>query len=272
MVSLDKVMIIGAGGLIGNELDFGIKLSHNELDVTDKESIRKAFDKYSPEAVLNLASVNLRNSQSNPFLANKINVMGTYYIALESQKRGIPFIMISTGAVFNGNAKEEFHEGDAPEPQNVYGQTKYLSEIVAKLINPKTVVVRTGWLFGFKNGTNFFNKMIDSARQGNEISATYDQFGSFTYVCDFILKLKEVVSLGNAGIYHIVNTNRATALDMANELVLGLGSKSKIKQISIAESEREGILRSRSEVLVSKSIKLRSWKEALRDCLDEVRE
>ena len=242
------------------------------VDCIRSSAIRKVFDKYSPEAVLNLASINLRTSQNSPFLANKVNVIGTYNLAIETRKRAIPIVILSTGAVFNGNQEEEFYENDTPNPQNVYGQTKYLSEIIAKQINPKSIIVRTGWLFGFRNGTNFLNKMLDSAKRGDEITATYDQFGSFTYINDFVLKLKEIISSENAGIYHITNAGRATALDMANELIFRFNSKSNIKQISIDESAKEGIRRSKSEVLVSKSVKLRSWKDALKECLDTLQD
>ena len=267
MPDFSRVLITGGDGRIASEIDFGIKLGHEKIDITDINSIRKALEEYSPSAVLNLASLDLKASQNNPFLANKINALGVYNLALETKRINIPLIIISSGAVFNGKAEDNFNEDSIPNPSNIYGQTKYQSEINA-LVNPKSYIIRTGWLFGFIKNGNFFNKMLDSAKLGNKVMATYDQFGSFTYIRDFVNELKNVISNNEPGIYHIANSGRANAEEFAKEMISQLRSVSKIDRISISESEKEGILRSRSEVLISKKVKMRNWQEALREKLN----
>lgn len=266
-MDLDKVLITGGQSRIGQEIDFGVKLDHKQLDITDRSSINAALEKYKPSAVLNLASLDLRMAQADPLLANKVNVVGVYNLAIETAKRGIPLIVVSSGAVFNGSAEKDFSENDIPDPLNVYGQGKYLAELVAQL-NPKHFVVRTGWLIGFTKKVNFFNGMLNNAREGKALMGTTDQYGSITYIHDFISGLKDVLDGDNYGVYHIANSGRATAYDLAERLVSSLQSKSIITKASVAEGEaKSGIMRSRSEVLVSDKVKLRDWKEALEDCL-----
>ena len=266
MADISSVLITGGESRIGMEIGFGNKLGHKDLDITNLDSVKNALEKHKPSAVLNLASLNLMQCQTNPLLANKVNIMGVYNLAIETAKRGIPLILISSGTVFNGSDYKDFSEKDIPDPVNFYGQTKYLAEIMAQL-NPKHIVIRTGWLFGFNKKANFFNKMLESARKNEELKATADQYGSFTYVKEFIENLKDIIIKEEYGIFHIVNRQRATALDFAHEIVKLISSKSKIIKISIANSEKEGPLRSRSEVLVSSKVKLRDWKVALKECL-----
>lgn len=265
MADLSKVIVTGGNGLIGSELDFGIKLSHEELDATKEESIIKACKKYSPSAILALSSVNLRDCEKDPGRAISVNVMGIYNLAKYSKLNNIPLIIISSGVVFNGDLSASFSENDAPNPQNIYGQTKYLAEILAQSVNEKSLVIRTGWLFGFLSKRNFFNNLLDAARENREITATCDQIGSPTYIKDFISVLKELITKNEKGIFHVANDGKASAVDMAQEMILKLNSKSPISRVSIADSQ---IKRSKSEALVSNKIKLRSWKEALKECLN----
>jgi len=266
MANLSKVLIIGAEGLIGNELDFGIKLSHKDIDVTNRDSIKKALEKHRPEAVLNLASVNLRKAQEDPFLANQVNVIGAYNVALETKQKNIPLIIISTGAVFNGGLDKEFNEEDTPNPLNIYGQTKYLAEIVVKETNFEYLIVRAGWLFGFKSGKNFFNRIMESLN-GERIEATYDQFGSFTYIKDFTDKLKEIIEKDYRGIFHIANSGRGNTLELIESLIESFKSKTNIDKVSYNKFNTD-IKRSQSEVLVSNIVKLRDWKLALKECIN----
>jgi hypothetical protein len=41
LVDLSKVLITGCQGMIGQEVSFGVKISHQELDVTNKYDIKK---------------------------------------------------------------------------------------------------------------------------------------------------------------------------------------------------------------------------------------
>ncbi len=270
MVELNRVLISGAEGMIGSEIDFGIKLTRKQLDVTNIDSIKKALEGYKPSAVLCLSSINLRDSEKFPSRALDVNVFGVYNLALASKARNIPLVLISSGTVFNGSHSQVFSEKDTPNPQNVYGQTKYIAELLALSINPKTIIIRTGWLFGFKHKKNFFNKIIDSARQNSEIIATNDQFGSPAYIKDFLIALKEALSNGKEGVYHIVNEGAASGLDITKEVVSSLKSNSDIKEISVSALGPDSPKRSLSEVLISNKIKLRNWKAALKEYLVSV--
>lgn len=274
MVDLNNILIAGGYGMIGSNLDFGIKPLKSEFDVTDPESIARACEKYNPSGLLCLSGIDLRNSEENPIDACKVNSIGVYYLAREARKRKIPLIIISTGAVFSGGIEESFNEESTPNPLNVYGQTKYIAEIIALESSEKNLVVRTGWVFGTKKDSekkHFFDKMLDLAIEGKEIKATYDQYGSPTYMKDLVSELKVLISNDSSGIYHVINSGRASGAEFIKEAVAYLESKSEIKRISVTEFI-SAVKRSPSECLTSEKSKLRSWKESLKDYLNSRRE
>lgn len=269
MADLDKILVAGGHGMIGSHLYFGIKPSKDEFDATNLKSISKTFEKYAPSGVLCLFNLDIRASEQNPFEAYKINALGVYNLAKEAKKRNIPLILISTGAVFSGSIKDSFSEESFPNPLNVYGQSKYLAEIMALENSNKNIVVRTGWVFGANKDSKkkgIFDKMLDSAIEGKDVKVTYDQYGSPTYIKDFIFELKKLISNNSYGIYHVTNAGTASASEFVEEAINYLNSRSKMAKLSVSEFA-SNIKRSPSECLNSTKIKLRTWQEALKDYL-----
>ena len=258
--------------MIGSNLDFGIKPPKSEFDVTNPKSINEILNRHSPSAILCLSNVNIRESEQNPLQAYKVNVIGVYYLTKAAREKKIPLILISTGAVFSGDIHESFNEDSTPNPLNIYGQTKYLAEILTLESSDRNLVIRTGWLFGSDKNSkkkNIFDKMLDLAIEGKEIKATYDQYGSPTYMKDLVSELKKLITNNASGIYHIVNSGRASAAEFIEEAAKYLKHESRIERASVAEFQST-IKRSPSECLDSKRIKLRHWAEALKDYLGTI--
>ena len=268
MIDLSRVLITGGKSMISSSIRFGIKMPLEELDVTKSEEINEICNKINPSAIIALSSLDLRLCEDNPFEAYKVNVLGIYNLALEAKKRDIPLVMISTGAIFNGNLNDIFKEEDLPCPQNIYGQTKYLAEIIVKNILTKYLILRTGWIYGATNSSrlNFIDKMITSAKNNEEIQATTDQVGSPTYILDFAKELEELLKTEKTGTYHLVNKGKASAHEIAKHIIKTLNSKSKLNSIQVSDLPKK-IKRSASEALESDFMNLRNWQAALEDYL-----
>jgi dTDP-4-dehydrorhamnose reductase len=260
-------MITGGEGTIGSELNFGIKLSKNDLDVTDRNQINRLCNELKPSAILCLSSIDIKGCEADPFKAYTVNVLGVYNLTLECSKRDIPIIILSTGAIFNGFPPKVFLEDDQPNPQNIYGQTKYLSEIIVRESAIKHLIIRTGWLFGgkIKKGfSNFVDSLINGKMANSEVVATHDQIGSPTYIPDLIEKMKHLIEAEKYGTFHVINEGSASAFNIANEAKLLSNGSFTIKKVSILDAS-DGIKRSQSEALVSKHIKMRPWQESLKE-------
>mgnify|MGYP001587682242 CR=1 FL=1 len=267
MIDISKLLIIGGDSAIAQEINFGIKISRKELDVTNINQIEQAFSKYNPSAVLCLASIDLGTSEKNPSLAFQINVVGLYNVAIQTKKRSIPLIIISSGAIFNGPITKIFSEKDIPQPLNIYGQTKYLAELILSQITANHLIIRTGWIFGLTHKKNGFTRFIDNllnSKDTTKISATQDTVGSPTHILDFIKYLKDAIINNRKGIIHIVNSGIASANDVAKETINILKSKRPIES-TISQLVPGQPLRSKSEALISNSIKMRSWQDVLKD-------
>lgn len=267
MADLSKTLITGAGGKIGRHLDFGFKSTREELDVLSLSDVNRVLNKVNPSCVLSLSSVNLRDSEQNPLKAFQVNLMGAYNLAKETAKRNIPFIYISTGAVFSGSKEKEFCESDTPYPLNIYGMSKYQAELMACLVNPRTVVLRTGWLFGGRvSPLGALDNILSKIKDDLDISVTDNHFGSPTYLNDFIDCLKRVILAEEPGIFHVVNEGSASATEFARECY-GILRKPEKMHVTSLENHSPPY-RSESEVLKNTKIEgMRHWRKALNEAI-----
>lgn len=186
-----------------------------------------------------------------------------------AQKKNIPFIILSTGAVFSSqNCNYIFNENHFTNPNCMYGITKLASEKIALNYN-KTILIRTGWLFGGnkKNNYKFVENVINNLITDNEVNASNDFYGSPTYVIDLINKMKYLIFNKKYGTHHIVNDGKACGYDIAYEIALLLNkNKNLISSLNKENIPNAGPIRSNSEILESvyDFNKMRSWKEALK--------
>lgn len=251
--------------MLGQAISFGIKVPHKELDVTDHKAVRDACERLNPSGLLCLASLDLRRCQENPFDAFQTNTFGVFKVAQEAERRNIPFVMVSTGAIFYGILNDSFTETAIPAPVNLYGQSKWLAEILAAQATPNHLIARTGWLYGTKSThhLNFVDRALGLAKKGENIIASTDQRGSPTWVEDFVGELKRLISSEAKGVHHVVNDGAATAAEIAQEIIKLTKSSSRLQLVNAADVPNSGPKRSPSEVLISDKVKLRPWREAL---------
>jgi dTDP-4-dehydrorhamnose reductase/SAM-dependent methyltransferase len=273
---LNNALITGGSGMIGHNINFGIKPSSSELNICDKHSI----DTYilnrcnNIDCIIHLAATNLRESEQNPTKSIHVNIIGTTNMLSVAMRLNIPFILISTGAVFStNNTSKYFNETHATCPNSMYGCTKSSSEYIA-LLYAKTIVIRTGWLFGGnqKNHYKFVENVLKHLLTNNEISASTDFYGSPTYVLDFIEKMKYLIDHSKFGIHHVVNDGKASGYEIATEVAKLLNLETGlIIPTKADEIPNAGPKRSNSEVLetINEYNKMRYWKDALKDYVDK---
>lgn len=254
--------------MVGAQAKFGIKPSIDELDLTKPGTISNSIERIRPDAILHLAAfTDMLLCEQNPGLAYLINVVGTYYLAKISFEKKLPIIYLSTGAVFDGQKKEPYNEDDRPMPINAYGVSKWLGELAVKNVNPDSLVVRTGWLFGGGMGIDkkFVKSCFEKFKQGEILTATSDRQGSPTYTVDLLAAIEQLIKKRARGVVHVVNDGAVSYFDIAKAVKEYGGFDSEIKPVKAAEVESPELKRGKMEALMSNKLKLRPWREALRE-------
>lgn len=268
---LNNALITGGSGMVGSNINFGLKPASSEMDITDLHSIEKYTDIHPKiSCIIHLAAINLRESENNPSKSIDVNINGTTNMMKIAMKYNIPFVLLSTGAVFSSmNPDDNFDETRKTCPNCVYGSTKSSSEQIAQLYD-KTILIRTGWLFGGNQKTHykFVETTINHLLSNTTVLASNDFMGSPTYVIDLIEKIKDIIIDLKYGIHHIVNRDVASGYDIAVEVAKNMNKDiSLISSVSSGNVPNSGPIRSCTEVLISNNteMQLRSWKDSINE-------
>ena len=225
-----RVLITGANGMVARATaehcrdagDEVAALTRAEMDIADIASVRRAIGEHRPDAVINCAAyTNVDGAESEPQKAYAANVRGVENLASAACDVGAGLVTISTDYVFDG-AKDGFYtQRDTPRPKGVYAVTKRQGEIAAMQANGRTVIVRTGWIYG-EGGTNFLSVMHDLMAGGKTVKAIRDSYGTPTFAGDLAKRLRELAVLDLPAVFHVTNSGPGTSY---------LGFAEKIREI-----------------------------------------
>jgi dTDP-4-dehydrorhamnose reductase len=192
-----------------------VVLAHNRqsLDITDDVAVGSTFERDRPEVVINCAAwTDVDGCEADPRRAVEVNARAVEILAANSRRAGSGFITISTDFVFDG-AKDGFYtQRDDPNPVSAYGRSKLQGERAAQAACARTVVVRTGWIFG-RAGRNFLSTVIERARRGEHLKTISDAYGTPTYAVDLAARLRDLAVLDIPGVYHVVNSGAGASYE-----------------------------------------------------------
>ena len=119
---------------------------------------------------------------------------------------------ISTDYVFDGEKEGFYTQRDQPRPISVYGRSKLEGERRAQEANARTIVVRSGYIFG-PSGKNFLSTVVSRAERGEKLSAISDYWGTPTFGYDLAVRLRELAALDLPGVYHVVNAGEGASFE-----------------------------------------------------------
>lgn len=99
-------------------------------DLDDEEQLRQAFNQYTPQAVIHLASlINVRDSIVNPALYYEKNLFSTLkLLKIMVEKRVLNLVFSSTAAIYGSPQYVPIDEEHPKNPLNAYGKTKWAVE------------------------------------------------------------------------------------------------------------------------------------------------
>jgi dTDP-4-dehydrorhamnose reductase len=228
-----KILVTGASGLIGRELCYvAEKEGHKvysayhkvkpefgeaiELDITSRESVRKAVLAIRPDCIVHLAALtDVDRCEIEKDEARKLNAYSTELIAKEANALSTFLIYVSTDYVFDGE-KGLYGEEDNPEPINYYGITKLMGEHSVRDFAAEWCIARTSTPFGrHPNRISFPKFVIERLSKGQEIKVVEDQYTSPTSTSNLALMLLEIAERRIKGYMHVSGATRISRLELA---------------------------------------------------------
>ena len=210
------------------------------LDITNRAPVRELISKCRPDAVVNCAAwTDVDGCESDPARANAVNADGPENLAWASRNVAAAFLTISTDYVFDGAKNGFYTQRDDPNPLSVYAHSKLAGEQKSQRTYARTIVVRTGFIFG-RGGTNFLSTVVDRVRRGEKVKAIHDAWGTPTYAPDLAKRLRELVLKDIPGVFHVVSEgDGATYEEFARSAVQQTGAQtSKIESVSFDSLKR----------------------------------
>jgi len=216
-----KILITGANGLVGRALvehcftngDEVFAYDHKALDIADAKAVESEITARRPGAVINCAAwTDVDGCESNPDKAEQVNSLGPENLARASQNAGALLITISTDYVFDGDKDGFYTQRDQPRPISIYGRYKLEGERRAQEAHARTIVVRTGYIFG-PGGKNFLSNVVIWAKDGKKLKAIRDYWGTPTYGRDLAVRLRELAGLDLPGVYHVVSSGEGASFE-----------------------------------------------------------
>lgn len=281
---MKKILVTGGSGQLGqclkkiskdfSQFEFAFTDS-NTLDITNATQVQDYFSDFKPDFCVNAAAytaVDLAEKESE--LAFRINAEGVSNLAKACSEIGAVLVQISTDYVFDGETNLPYDEEDFTSPQGVYAKSKREGEILALEENPKTVVIRTSWLYS-EFSKNFVKTMLTLFAQKEIMGIVNDQFGQPTNANDLAQAIMKIILSEKIepGILHFSNYPETTWFHFAQKIAEFSKSKIKLNPITTSEFPTPAKRPARSTMCLDKiekdyDIELKHWENSLEECIN----
>jgi dTDP-4-dehydrorhamnose reductase len=221
-----KVMITGAGGMLGRDLGRAaeqaghdvVRFGHEDLDVTDADAADRTVSDERPDALVNCAAwTDVDGAEDDLRGAMELNATGAANLAAATATVDCKIVYPSTDYVFDGSSTQPYLESDEPRPLSVYGQSKLAGEVETAKLNPRHFIVRASWLFG-TGGRNFVETMLTFAGDHEEVVVVKDQIGCPTYTGHLASGIVRLLEWTDYGIHHMAGSGECSWYEFALEI------------------------------------------------------
>lgn len=224
-----RLLVIGRNGQLARALREEVpgirQYGRADVDLTEPEAAERTVGDERPDVVINAAAyTDVERAEDEATSAYAINRDGVAALARGAAAVGAAFVHISTDYVFDGAKVGEWIETDATEPLNVYGASKLAGERAALAANPRTLILRTSWLYS-PWGRNFVTTMLRLADR-DRLTVVRDQHGKPTSALSLARAILGIVrQVDNVpprssiwGVYHYAGRGVTTWADFARRI------------------------------------------------------
>lgn len=234
-----KVLILGAGGQLGQALGLEFRSTHESVEavhrspqpgqrtteLTDLPGTTALLDQVRPDWILIAAAFcNVDLCETERERCRQINALAPQAVAEWARNRGARVVYYSTDHVFDGTAPA-YSEEDPVSPLSVYASAKVEGEAAVRELLPEGhLILRTSGLYGPETTRkNFVVRLVDQLRAGETVRVPSDQWGSPTYNQDLARITRFLLEKGIRGTYHAVGPDFLPRIELARQVCSAFG-------------------------------------------------
>ena len=271
-----RFLVLGSTGQLGRAFEQALSkdeeghffLSHQDINVTDNNQVKKCLDELKPTVIINCSAYNdVDLAERRPQDAFAVNAEAVECLAELSKKKNIFLIHYSTDYVFDGALARPYHEDDTPNPLNKYGESKLAGERALQGILRNYLLFRVSWVFG-KGERNFLAKATKWASAQKEIRIVQDEISVPTFTEDIVTTTLLAYAKGLTGLWHLTNSGQCSRYDWVRFFFEKKGFDNKIIPVSSADFQLP-VKRPKFSVMAHQplsaalKVTIPSWQEAV---------
>ena len=181
----------------------------SKIDLESTDSIQQLLQQQQPQVIIHAAGLTqIAACFKNPAKAEALNATTTQIFADYAITHNARLIYLSTDMVFDGDTLSPYSESDKPNPQTVYGQSKYEGEKRAYL-TPNSCVIRLPLLYGpsLNHKTTFQDQLIEDLSQGKKRKMFSDEYRTPLLFADAAKQILALASSHTQGLFHLAGPN-----------------------------------------------------------------
>ncbi|MCD7721462.1 MAG: dTDP-4-dehydrorhamnose reductase [Prevotellaceae bacterium] len=289
-----NVLVTGAGGQLGNEMQLVAKHSRDsyiftdvvppylQLDITDERAVKEAVEQWRIDCIVNCAAYTDvdRAETDGQLLSERLNALAVENLAKAMSEREGLLVHISTDYVFGlepyNTPCQETRQGT---PTGVYGRTKLEGEQAILRSGVEHLILRTAWLYS-EFGRNFLKTMLRLTKEKEEVRVVFDQCGTPTYALDLARAILFILDgrlyKGHCGTYNYSNEGVCSWYDFAHAIARMAGN-TECRVLPCHSSEYPSPVRRPSYSVLDKTLiketfglEIPHWTESLGRCIDNL--
>lgn len=206
------------------------------------------------------------------------------YISAKALRSDQALLQLSSGLVYSGSSSRPYIETDEPDSQTDFGRSMISIEQLVQQANPKTVVLRSSWLFSDQRD-NFLTRLVGAAISQETLSFSGSLRGcptDSTAVAKALLAIAEQLDCGLEndslwGIYHYVDSDACSMHTFAKTVITVVKSMAEVRVENIVEGDTPDMIDavtgienhelSCKKILSCFGIKQRPWRRSVHDVL-----
>ncbi len=228
-----KVLLFGATGYLGEQfLTLYPDAITPKIDIADPAAVAGILDEIRPDIVINCAGKTGRPNvdwcEDHKDETIHANVIGPLVLQEECLKRGIYWVHMSSGCMYEGdNGGKGFTEDDLPNfTGSFYSRSKIWSDQILKEC-PNVLILRIRMPF---DDSEHPRSVITKIRKYAKV---LDVQNSFTYLPDFLKAADTLISKRRTGIYNIVNPGALSPYDIMKMYVDEIDPSHRIERLTL---------------------------------------